>query len=321
MSSGLHDGVASPVIRQMDESDIPTASAVCRRAFGTFFGVADPDAFWSDREYVRGRWHDPATAALTAEVDGSLVGSNLVTRWGSFAFFGPLTVEPALGNRGIAKKLLTATMEIIDGWQVRDAALFTFPQSPKHIHLYQGFGFWPGFLTGLLSKAPVQHSGASFHTFSAATEGDRAAVFDACLKLTDSVYPGLDLSSEIRSAYQQQLGDTVLLWGADSLDAFAVCHHGAGTEAGADTCYVKFAAVRPAPDAERLFEFLLQACEAHALQRGLQRMEAGVNVGRSHAYRTMLRHGYRSDTYGIAMHRNDSPAYNRPDCYVIDDLR
>jgi hypothetical protein len=24
---------------------------------------------------------------------------------------------------------------------------------------------------------------------------------------------------------------------------------------------------------------------------------------------------------GIAMHRNDSPAYNRPDCYVVDGLR
>jgi hypothetical protein len=50
-------------------------------------------------------------------------------------------------------------------------------------------------------------------------------------------------------------------------------------------------------------------------------MEAGVNTGRSQAYRTILRLGYRADSYGIAMHRNNSPAYNRPGCYVIDDLR
>ena len=293
MATAVDATAADAVIRQMRESDIPIASAVLRRAFGTFHGAADPDTFWPDREYVRGRWHADPTAALAAEVNGSLVGSNVATRWGSFAYFGPLTVEPSLSNRGIAKRLLVATMEIIDGWQVKDAALFTFSNSPKHIHLYQGFGFWPRFLTALLAKPPVEHWGASFDTLSQTNEGDRAAIFDACRDLADSVYAGLDVSSEIRSVYEQQLGETVLLWGGDSLDAFAVCHQGAGTEAGANTCYIKFAAVRPGPRAESVFELLLRACEVHALQRGLQRMEAGVNLGRSQAYRTMLRHGCR----------------------------
>ena len=88
-----------------------------------------------------------------------------------------------------------------------------------------------------------------------------------------------------------------------------------------DTCYIKFAAVRSGPHAESVFELLLRACEVHALQCGLQRMEAGVNTGRRQAYPAMLRLGYRADSYGIAMHRNDSPAYNRPDCYIVDDLR
>ena len=119
MTSAVDATAASPLIRQMRESDIPIASAVFRRAFGTFLGLPDPDTFSADREYLRGRWHADPTAALVAEVNGSLAGSNLATRWGSFAFFGPLTVEPALSNRGIAKMLLAATMEIIDGWQVR----------------------------------------------------------------------------------------------------------------------------------------------------------------------------------------------------------
>jgi GNAT superfamily N-acetyltransferase len=321
MTSAVDATPASPLIRQMRESDIPIASAVFRRAFGTFLGLPDPDTFSADREYLRGRWHADPTAALVAEVNGSLAGSNLATRWGSFAFFGPLTVEPALSNRGIAKMLLAATMEIIDGWQVRDAALFTFSNSTKHIHLYQGFGFWPRSLTALLSKPPVEHWGASFDTFSPGGDSDRAAAIDACRGVADSVYPGLDLSSEIRVAYEQQLGETVLLWGRDSLDAFAVCHQGAGTEAGENTCYIKFAAARSGPRAQSVFELLLRACEVHALQCGLKRIEAGVNTARSHAYRTMLRIGYRADSYGIAMHRNDSPAYNRPDCYVVDDLR
>jgi hypothetical protein len=54
MSIGIDAPGASLVIRQMRESDIPIASAVFRRAFGTFLGLPDPDAFSSDREYVRG---------------------------------------------------------------------------------------------------------------------------------------------------------------------------------------------------------------------------------------------------------------------------
>jgi hypothetical protein len=90
------------------------------------------------------------------------------------------------------------------------AALFTFSNSTKHIHLYQGFGFWPRSLTALLSKPPVEHWGASFDTFSPGGDSDRAATIDACRGVADSVYPGLDLSSEIRVAYEQQLGETVL---------------------------------------------------------------------------------------------------------------
>ena len=110
----------------------------------------------------------------------------------------------------------------------------------------------------------------------------------------------MDVSSEIRVVYEQQLGETVLLWGGDSLDAFAVCHQGAGTEAGANTCYIKFAAVRSGPNAESVFELLLRACEVHALQCGLQRMEAGVNAGRSEAYRTMLRVDRHGDGTGLS---------------------
>ena len=44
----------------------------------------------------------------------------------------------------------------------------------------------------------------------------------------------------------QNLGDVVLT-GAGPLDGLAVCHIGAGSEAGGGTCYIKFGAARPAP--------------------------------------------------------------------------
>ena len=84
---------------------------------------------------------------------------------------------------------------------------------------------------------------------------------------------------------------------------------------------MKFAAVRSRPGADRIFNHLLDACEAFAAERGLGRLEAGVNLSRSQAYREMLRRGFRVDFQGVAMHRPDALAYNRPDAFVIDDWR
>jgi ribosomal protein S18 acetylase RimI-like enzyme len=307
-------------IRPLLEADLVEARRVFRVAFGTFIGVPDPESFWPDREYIFTRWRANPAAALAAEVDGAVAGSNLATHWGSFAYFGPLTVRPELWNQHVAQKLLGPTMDLFEKWGVRDAGLFTFANSPKHIGLYQKFGFWPRFLTAVMSK-DVSVRPASAIGYSGLNAREQAQALNACRKLTDSIHEGLDVTPEIRSVKDQNLGETVLLWGGDSLDAFAVCHGGEGTEAGLNNCYIKFAAVRPGAGAEARFEYLLDGCEALAAERGWQRMEAGVNLNRSQAYRQMLRRGFRTDIQGVAMHKPDAPAYNRPDVFVVDDWR
>ena len=312
--------LASVSVRPMREPDLAEARRIFRVAFGTFVGAPNPESFWADREYVFTRWRADPGGSLVAEANGSLAGSNFATKWGSFGFFGPLTVRPELWDQHIAQTLLVPTMDLFEKWGVREAGLFTFAHSPKHIGLYQKFGFWPRFLTAIMSK-DVNEREASWTRYSALNEGDRAEVLSACRKLTDAIYEGLDVTSEIRSVRDQSLGETILTWGGVSLDAFAVCHCGEGTEAGKNTCYVKFAAVRPGPGAENNFDRLLDACEVLAAERGLQRIEAGVNLGRSGAYRRMLQRGFRTEIQGVAMHRPDSAAYNRPDIFLVDDWR
>ena len=307
-------------VRPMREPDLAEARPIFRVAFGTFVGAPTPESFWADREYVFTRWRADPGGSLVAEANGSLAGSNFATKWGSFGFFGPLTVRPELWDRHIAQKLLVPTMDLFEKWGVREAGLFTFAHSPKHIGLYQKFGFWPRFLTAIMSK-DVNKREASWTRYSALNEGDRAEVLSACRKLTDAIYEGLDVTSEVRSVQDQSLGETILMWGGASLDAFAVCHCGEGTEAGKNTCYVKFAAVRPGPGAENNFDRLLDSCEVLAAERGLQRMEAGVNLSRSGTYRRMLQRGFRTEIQGVAMHRPDSAAYNRPDIFLVDDWR
>ena len=293
-----------------------------RLAFGTFLGLPDPMAFMGDAGYVRGRWQANPSAAFGAEADGELVGSNFATNWGSVGFFGPLTIRPDLWDRGVGKRLMEPVIGCFAAWGTMHAGLFTFAQSEKHVGLYRKFGFWPRFLTAVMSK-PVGPTARKLRwtTFSEVPEAERAGMLVACRQLTDAVYEGLDVTPEMCAVTDQRLGDSLFLWHDDRLAGVAVCHCGPGTEAGSGVCYVKFGAVLPGPAAPQHFDRLLGACEEMTAEKGLARLVAGVNTARHEAYRQMLERGFKTDLQGVAMQRPNEPGYNRPGVYLIDDWR
>jgi GNAT superfamily N-acetyltransferase len=316
-------GAAAQVsVRPLREDELDEADRIVRLAFGTVPRPAGPVGVHGRRRLRADALAGDPAAAIAAELDGELVGSNFAANWGSFGFFGPLTVRPDLWDRGIARRLLEPTMALFERWGTRHAGLFTFPHSPKHLGLYQAFGFWPRFLTPVMSKAVGGHrDAAGWSGYGALPEREREDYLGACRELTDAIYDGLDVAGEIRAVQAQGLGETVLVDGGERLDGFAVCHCGPGTEAGSGACFVKFGAARPGPGAGEAFERLLDACEGLAAARGLSRLVAGVNTGRREAYRRMLARGFRADLVGVAMERPDEPGYNRADVYVMDDWR
>ncbi len=312
----------SLIISPLQEKNLPEADRIFRLAFGTLHGLPDPMMFGGDSDYIRTRWLADPTAAFEAELDGTLVGSNFATLWGSFGFFGPLTIHPDHWDKGIGKKLMEPVMTLFAAQGIRHMGLFTSPQSAKHIGLYQKFGFWPRFLTAIMAK-PVEPGGLvpNWSKYSEVPVNEREACLNSCRDLTYSVFEGLDLTREINAVTTQNLGDTILLMDDSKLAGLAVCHCGPGTEAGSGTCYVKFGAVRPGPNTERLFEELLSACEAYALSKGLPGLLVGVNLARHNAYRKMMDRGFRTVIQGVAMQRPNEAGYNRLEAYVMDDWR
>jgi GNAT superfamily N-acetyltransferase len=296
----------------MGAGDLAAADRIVRLAFGTFIGLPDPEKFMGDAEYVRTRWRANPSGACVAELDGEIVGSNFASNWGSFGFFGPLTIRPDLWNRGIGQMLVEPVIDCFERWSMAYTGLYTFAHSPKHSSLYQKFGFWPRFLTSIMSK-PVEPKNreTGWRTFS---EPEPLGDFR---DLTGSIYSGLDVTNEILSVANQKLGETVMLENNSRLAGFAVCHSGPGSEAGSGTCYIKFAAAADS----RSFQRLLNACEQMAAEKNAQRITAGVNTSRTEAYRMMLEHGYRTDSQGVAMHRPNESGFSRPGVYVIDDWR
>jgi GNAT superfamily N-acetyltransferase len=294
----------------LKQSELAEAHRIICMAFGTFLGLPNPLEFMGDRNFMTPRWRSQHVKVIAARDGERLIGSNAITRWGSFGFFGPLTVLPEYWDRGVAQKLLEATVKTFDKWGVRQTGLYTFAQSAKHIALYQKFGYWPRYLTAIMKFKPEQRGDAPA-LLSALPKNQREQAIESCRKLANRVDKGLDLTGEIRAALAQRTGDVVL-----AKNAFAICLNGPGSEGGEKICYVKFGAARDSGS----FDNLLEACEAFAASRDAA-VEAGVNLAREGAFRQVRSRGYQVMTQGVAMQRPHADGFNRPGVWVIDDWR
>jgi GNAT superfamily N-acetyltransferase len=306
----------------LKKSELKEADRIIRVAFGTFLNMPNPMDFMEDRDFLTPRYRSPHTKVLAARSDGKLLGTNILTCWGSFGFFGPLTVAPEAWDQGVAQRLLVSTVAIFDRWGCRHSGLFTFAQSTKHVGLYQKFGYWPQHLTAVLTRTPEPNFKAKKPAvlLSSLKKAEKDAAIEACARLTHRISRGLDLSAEIRAAIAHKTGDVVLAYRSGVLEGFAICMHGKGSEGGAKVCFVKFGAARGGAGAEKHFDQLLDGCEAFALARGAQ-VEVGVNLARGEAFRHLRSRGYRVTTQGVAMQRPHIDGFNRANCWVIDDWR
>ena len=308
-------------IRLLKESELTQANHIFRVAFGTFAKYPNPADYLSDFNYMN-RWYTDPNAAFAAEIDGKIVGVNIAINWGSFGLFGPLVVDPDFWGQGIGKKLIEPAIACFESWNIKQLGFCTFANSPKHLCLYQKFGFHPRFLIAFTSKQaqsyqePFQGLRYSQLSILEQTESLRN-----CYELTNIIYEGLDLRSEIAAVNTRKLGETILLWNNDILLGFAICHCGENTEAGKDICYIKFAAVRPDVKTEQWFELLLRECEKFAVQEKLSRLVCGMSTERERAYHKIIALGFKIDRLSVAMHKPNKPAYNHSDVFVIDDWR
>ena len=309
------------LIRALGEGDIDAAERLRRLAFGTLFGLPDPLSFRGDAELLAARRRAFPEGGMIAEENGEIVGVAMANNWGSLGIFGPVAVHPAQWRRGVARLLLDATLPVFDQWGSRVVGLFTFPERPSHVRLYQSFGFWPRALTAIMTR-DITAPGTMPDALSLADlASERADLVAQCADLTGTIFAGLDLTREIDTVIALALGDVVVLMEGSRVAGFALCHSGKGSEAGTGRAYIKFAALRPGPQAPQLFARLIDACSDFAQRRGATLLSAGVNLGRMNAYRSLIAQGFRTSLQGVAMHRAWVEAYDRPDVFVLDDWR
>jgi len=104
----MEEAAQSISIRPLSKGDLPEAGAILRRAFAAHFGMP-PDTFWTDRDFVTGRWMANPSLAFGAWIEDRLVGSSLGTSWGSLGVFGPISTHPDTWNRGAGRLLVPSS--------------------------------------------------------------------------------------------------------------------------------------------------------------------------------------------------------------------
>lgn len=308
------------VVRPLAAADLPAAARINRSAFSKFFGIPDPAKFRVGADVIGPRWRLWPEAGLALELDGRLAAAGLMMRWGSVAVLGPVVVAPEHWSKGLARALMPKLIEQAGRGDFAFTGLVTHPQSPKHVRLYESFGFRMQRITAVMAK-PVSATPAAARQFSRLPQAERAPLVAAMRALTDSIFPGLDVTAEAADLAAHGLGETLLLESGGRLDAMALCHFGPGSEASEGQVFVKFAAARGGKNAQRRFQRLLQACEAYAALRGAAQLVAGTNTGRAEAYDLMMRAGFRTIMNVVAMTRPATDGYNRPEIFAIDDWR
>jgi predicted N-acetyltransferase YhbS len=306
----------------MAEADLLEADLVLRLAFGTRLRLPDPMKFRGDARMLQPRFKTDPQTAFVAECEGHIVGSVIGMDWGRVFVLGPLSVAPSFAGRGIARLLMRQSMARADAQGFDLAALFTVPDSPTHIRLYESFGYVPNTLTPVMTKevGSSDRPPSAFSLYSGLSHDAQSAVVKSCRDVAGSIFPGLDLSREINAISALGLGETLLLQGnGGALAGFALCHMGKGSEAGSGNLFVKFAACRPGDQSS--FERLLDACIDLARTKGIPRVTAGCNTAREEAYGLMRARGFRAQMIGVAMHRPNQTGWNIPGMFVLDDWR
>lgn len=335
--SGVDSQGRTPLIRirRVRKGDLSKVRDVVEQAFGDFYERqlgTRPRQVFGGAQYVHHRWlMEPWGCFVAEEGDGRIVGAAVAVIWGSVGIVGPVAVLPTYQNQGIGQQLVKATQDFFEENRVTLQGLATYPSSPKHLLLFQKFGYKPKGLLAILSKpldrreivqaTQPPRAVVSLRRFSALEEATKKAAMQRLRRITNGIYRGLDLAKEVEIADGLALGDTLLLERGRDLAGFAIYHTPGVSEAPQGCLYVKFLAIDCRHRKPEHFHALLGALEELAGGAGLQRVLAPVYTGYWTAYQGLLERGYGIDFTMVRMKRGKLEDYERQSDLVLDDWR
>ena len=140
---------------------------------------------------------------VVAELDGRIVGSNFLDERNPIAGIGPITVDPAVQNRAIGRRLMQAVMERVAARNSPGVRLVQAAYHRRSLSLYTKLGFDSREPLSVFQGAPLKLSLPGY-VVRPAREGDLGECSRLCIRVH-----GHDRTGEMRDALRPGLGAVV----------------------------------------------------------------------------------------------------------------
>jgi predicted N-acetyltransferase YhbS len=189
-------------LRPGNAADAQRCGEICYNAFKA---VAEQHNFPPDfpspevaTSLLTGLLSHPGFFSVVAEVEGRIVGSNFLDERSTIAGLGPITVDPAVQNRAIGRRLMQNALDRVKERRFPGVRLLQTTYHNRSLSLYARLGFVAREPLSTMQGSPlaVQISGYSVRL---ATELD----LDACNQICAKVH-GHDRGGEVLDAIKQK---------------------------------------------------------------------------------------------------------------------
>ena len=188
-------------LRRARPDDAATCGTIC---FEAFAAIADRHGFARDfpsPEAATGllthQFGHPGCYGVVAEVDGQTVGSNVLTELDAIAGVGPITVDPAVQDGRIGRRLMEAVLDRAAERQFVGVRLCQAAYHGRSLALYTSLGFVVREPLAVMQGPPVGRVPEGY-AVREASEADRAACDALCRRVH-----GHDRSAELAEAIGQ----------------------------------------------------------------------------------------------------------------------
>ncbi len=190
------------VIRRGEVEDAAQCAAIFYEAFKT---IAEQHNFPTDVEPpdsgTVARWSkrisNPSNYMVVAELDGRIVGSNMLDERDSIASVGPISVDPSMQDKRIGQQLMEAVLHRSAEKQNPGVRLVTAAYNRRSLVMYTKLGFEVREMLASMQGSPLQ-SLIPGHDVRRATSAD----LDFCNQLCKRVH-GHDRGGALLDAIEQ----------------------------------------------------------------------------------------------------------------------
>ena len=198
MAPKSHPGLT---VRLATPEDSAVCGEICYRAFSKINGAHNFPCDFPGPEASTGLlsalFSAPGLYCVVAEIEGRIVGSNVLDERSIIMGIGPVSVDPDVQNHGVGRKLMQA---VVDRANERHAAGIRLVQAAFHnrsLSLYTNLGFDVREPLSCIQGRPLERNVPGCQVRPA-----EAADLDACNLLSHQVHGfdrGADLAQSIKS--------------------------------------------------------------------------------------------------------------------------